>query len=90
MQLTVTANIVEIDPDSREELANIASHRLPNCSVLDSQEVGEVGKITGTDGALLEEITEGPPEDLASMTLNDNGKVVDANGAVTGRAGVLP
>ena len=77
-------------PDKAQELADKAKGGLPDVNVLDGLEVGEGGEILGPDGTPLGKITEGNPEDLVGMTLNENGEIVDEDGDVIGRAEVVP
>ena len=77
-------------PDKAQELADKAKGDLPDINVLDGLEVGEGGEILGPDGTPLGKITEGNPEDLVGMTLNENGEIVDEDGDVIGRAEVVP
>ena len=76
-------------PDKAQELADKAKGDLPDVNVLDGLEVGEGGEILGPDGTPLGKITEGNPEDLVGMTLNENGEIVDEDGDVIGRAEVV-
>ena len=76
-------------PDKAQELADKAKGDLPDINVLDGLEVGEGGEILGPDGTTLGKITEGNPEDLVGMTLNENGEIVDEDGDVIGRAEVV-
>ncbi len=77
-------------PGKAKELADKAKGGLPNINVLDGLEVGEGGDIMGPDGTPLGKITEGNPDDLIGMTLNENGEIVDEDGDVIGRAEVVP
>ena len=77
-------------PEKAQELADKAKGGLPDVNVLDGLEVGEGGEILGPDGTPLGKITEGNPEDLVGMTLNENGEIVDEDGDVIGRAEVVP
>ena len=77
-------------PEKAQELANKAKGNLPDVNVLEGLEVGEGGEILGPDGTPLGKITEGNPEDLVGMTLNENGEIVDEDGDVIGRAEVVP
>lgn len=77
-------------PDKVQELADKAKGNLPDVNVLEGLEVGEGGEILGPDGTPLGKITEGNPEDLVGMTLNENGEIVDEDGDVIGRAEVVP
>ena len=76
-------------PEKAQELADKAKGGLPDVNVLEGLEVGEDGQILGPDGTPLGKITEGNPEDLAGMTLNENGEIVDEDGDVIGRAEVV-
>lgn len=76
-------------PEKAQELAEKAKGDLPDVNVLDGLEVGEGGEILGPDGTPLGKITEGNPEDLVGMTLNENGEIVDEDGDVIGRAEVV-
>lgn len=76
-------------PEKVQELADKAKGNLPDINVLDGLEVGEGGEILGPDGTPLGKITEGNPEDLVGMTLNENGEIVDEDGDVIGRAEVV-
>jgi len=77
-------------PDAAQKLADKAKGDLPDVNVLDGLEVGEGGEILGPDGTPLGKITDGNPEDLVGMTLNENGEIVDEDGDVIGRAEVVP
>ena len=77
-------------PEKAEDLANKAKDGLPDVNVLDGLEVGEDGEILGPDGTPLGKITEGNPEGLVGMTLNENGEILDEDGDVIGRAEVVP
>ena len=77
-------------PEKAQELADKAKGNLPDVNVLEGLEVGEGGEILGPDGTPLGKITEGNPEDLVGMTLNENGEIVDEDGDVIGRAEVVP
>ena len=76
--------------DAAQKLADTAKGGLPDVNVLDGLEVGEGGEILGPDGTPLGKITEGNPEDLVGLTLNENGEILDEDGDVIGRAEVVP
>ena len=76
-------------PDQAKKLADKAKGDLPDIKVLDGLEVGEGGEILGPDGTPLGKITEGNPDDLIGMTLNENGEILDEDGDVIGRAEVV-
>ncbi|KAL2058626.1 hypothetical protein ABVK25_001354 [Lepraria finkii] len=77
-------------PDKVQELADKGKKELPGLNVLEGLEVDENGDILGPDGSPLGKLTEGNPEDLAGMTLNDKGEILDEDGDVVGRAEVVP
>ena len=77
-------------PDKAKELADKGKRGLPDLNVLEGLEVDENGDILGPDGSPLGKLTEGNPEDLAGMTLNDKGEILDEDGDVVGRAEVVP
>ena len=81
---------VGVNPEKAQELADKAKEGLPGVNVLDGLEVGDDGQILGPDGLPLGKITDGNPEDLVGLTLNENGEILDEDGDVIGRAEVVP
>jgi hypothetical protein len=68
----------------RDEVEHAEDHVQFDLSILDGLEVQEGGKIFGSNGNVIGEVTEGNPEDLVGETVNAEGEIIDEDGDLIG------